>query len=211
MARNIDPKCKQCRRANEKLFLKGERCFSSKCAMVKRNYPPGDHGPKGMGRLSQYGLQLKEKQKLVKSYRLLEKQFRNYFVEAKKIKEGTTGDNLLKFLEMRLDNSIYRLGIAKSRDKARQIVTHGHVLVNGKKVDIPSYQIKQNDTLSIRKESLNNKLFKDIVKKINKKDMPTWISFVNENDLEAKVLETPTKNDLPDGINMAMIVEYYSR
>lgn len=211
MGRNLDPKCKQCRRVGEKLFLKGERCFSSKCAMVKRNYPPGQHGSKGTQRLSEFGQQLKEKQKVLKSYRLLEKQFSNYFVKAKSIKEGTTGDNLLKLLETRLDSTIFKLGFVKSRDRARQIVSHGHVLINGRKTDIPSYQVKINDEISIKPSLVSNKSYQELIKKINKKELPTWLSYINEKELKAKVLTHPSKEDLPDGYDMAAVVEYYSR
>jgi len=211
MARNIDPKCKQCRRVNEKLFLKGERCFSSKCAMVKRNYPPGHHGSKGSQRLSEYGTQLREKQKALKSYRLLEKQFHNYFVKAKNTKEGTTGNNLLILLESRLDNVIFRLGMVKSRDRARQIVNHGHILVNGRKIDIPSYQVKVNDELSVKSSTMSKKSYQEMAKKINKKEIPSWLSYIDEKQLKAKVLSVPKKDDLPDGFDMASIVEFYSR
>jgi len=210
MARNLDPKCKQCRRVGEKLFLKGERCFSSKCAMVKSNYPPGAHGPKGTSRLSEFGLQLREKQKLIKTYRLLEKQFRNYFVKAKKMK-GQTGENLLRLLEIRLDNAIYRLGLVKSRDKARQIINHGHVVVNDKKVDIPSYQLKVGDTISIKPVSLQKKFFKEIIKKVNKKELPSWLSYLDEKKLKVKVTSLPTQDEMSTGIDTAMIVEFYSR
>lgn len=212
MGRNLDPKCKQCRRVGEKLFLKGERCFSSKCAMVKRNYPPGHHGSaRGSQRLSEFGQQLKEKQKVLKSYRLLEKQFKNYFVKAKKMKEGTTGDNLLKLLESRLDNVIYKLGIVKSRDRARQIVGHGHIQINGRKVDIPSYQIKINDKISVKASLLSKKSYQELIKKISKKDLPSWLSYTNEKELKVKVLSVPAKDDLPDGFDMAAVVEFYSR
>ncbi|MDP2683874.1 MAG: 30S ribosomal protein S4 [bacterium] len=211
MGRNLNPKCKQCRRVGEKLFLKGERCFSGKCAMVKRNYPPGHHGSQRSSRLSEYGQQLKEKQKVLKSYRLLEKQFSNYLIKAKKIKEGTTGNNLLKLLESRLDNVIYKLGIVKSRDRARQIVNHGHILLNGRKIDIPSYQVKINDEIAIKPSILTKKSYQELMKKINKKDLPTWLSYIDEKELKAKVLSEPSNEDLPDGFDMAAVVEFYSR
>lgn len=210
MGRNLDPKCKQCRRAGEKLFLKGERCFTSKCAMVKRNYPPGIHGPKGTSRLSEYGKQLKEKQKLIKTYRLQEKQFSNYFRKAKQMK-GQTGENLMRLLEVRLDNIIYRLGLVKSRDKARQIVNHGHVIVNDNKVDIPSYQIKVGEIIQIRDKSLQKKSFKEIIKKINKKDLPSWLSYLDEKQIKAKMIKLPPIEEITTGIDTAMIVEFYSR
>ena len=138
MGRNLDPKCKQCRRVGEKMFLKGERCSSAKCALTKRNYPPGVHGGKGRTRQTEYGLQLQEKQKAMKEYRLLEKQFRLTFLKAQN-KAGNVADNFLSMLETRLDNTVYRLNFAPSRDTARQLITHGHLTVNGKKVAIPSY------------------------------------------------------------------------
>lgn len=210
MGRNLDPKCKQCRRVGEKLFLKGERCFSSKCSMIKRNYPPGVHGPKGTRRLSEYGRQLKEKQKLIKIYRLQEKQFSNYFKKAKQMK-GQTGANLLKLLEMRLDNILYRLKIFKSRDKARQIINHGHLLVNDKKVDIPSYQTKAGDVINIKPASLKNNFFKEMLKKIDKKELPSWLAYINEKELKIKIVNLPTQEEASTGIDIAMIVEYYSR
>lgn len=210
MARNLDPKCKQCRRLGEKLFLKGERCFTPKCAMVKRNYPPGMHGPKGSSRISPFGQQLKEKQKAIKSYRLLEKAFGNYFRKAKQMK-GDTGENLVRLLEIRLDNVLYTLGLASSRDAARQIINHGHVLVNNKKVDIPSFQVKVNDLLGIRPSYLANKNFEETLKKINKKNIPTWLALIDEKNVQAKVLSLPTSADIKQGINASMIVEYYSR
>jgi len=154
MGRNLDAKCKQCRRIGEKLFLKGERCDSPKCAMVKRNYPPGFHGQKGKKRQSDYGLQLAEKQKAKKQYNLLEKQFKLTFSKAQK-QTGDAGENLLKLLETRLDNVVFRLGIATSRTQARQFVGHGHIRVNDKKVDIPSFQVKQGDVVRVKSSSKN--------------------------------------------------------
>jgi small subunit ribosomal protein S4 len=210
MARNIDPKCKQCRRLGEKLFLKGERCFSAKCAMVKRNYAPGMHGPKGSQRVSQFGQQLREKQKAIKTYRLLERQFSEYYQKAKTSK-GDTGQNILRLLEMRLDNTVFRAGLSKSRDGARQLITHGNILVNDRKVDIPSYQLKTNDEISIKEASLKKEYFQEILKKINKKDMPSWLGFTDEKSGKIKVLSYPTSEDIKQNINAALIVEYYSR
>jgi small subunit ribosomal protein S4 len=210
MARNIDPKCKQCRRLGEKLFLKGERCFSAKCAMVKRNYAPGMHGPKGSQRISQFGQQLKEKQKAIKSYRLLERQFSNYYQKAKNI-QGDTGENLLRLLEMRLDNVIYRAGLSKSRDGARQLITHGHIMINNRQVDIPSAQLKINDEISIKESALKKGYFQEILKKINKKDVPTWLGYIDEKFGKIKILGYPTNEDMRQNINTSLIVEYYSR
>lgn len=210
MARNLDPKCKQCRRVGDKLFLKGERCFSSKCAMVKRNYPPGMHGPKGSKRLSEYGLQLKEKQKALKTYRLMEKQLRNYYIKAKKMK-GDTGENFLRLLESRLDNVIYRLSLVKSRDAARQVINHGHILVNNKKVDIPSYRVKINDAIAIIPNSLSKSQFKGIVNKINIKELPSWLAYIDQKELKATVIGDLSSDELKQIIDTSMIVEYYSR
>jgi len=155
MARNLDPSCKQCRREGEKLFLKGERCFTQKCAVVKRSYPPGQHGPaseSSRNRMSEYGVQLREKQKAKRLYGILEGQLRNYFLEASQ-KKSATGETLIKLLESRLDNAVFRLSLAKSRRKARQIISHGHILVNDKKVTIPSYRVKVGDVIQVGKRA----------------------------------------------------------
>ena len=162
MGKNLDPKCKMCRRAGEKLMLKGERCNTQKCAFVKRPYPPGFHGPKGKPRLTDYGIQLIEKQKAKWTYNLLEKQFRITFDKANK-KHGDTGEILFKMLEMRLDNAVFRLGLANSRRQARQLVNHAHFTVNGVKTNIPSYNLKQGDIVKIRKSSLDNKHFRNLI------------------------------------------------
>ncbi len=211
MGRNLDPKCKQCRRIGEKLFLKGERCFSSKCAMVKRNYPPGPHGPKGRKRSSDYGLQLTEKQKAKKFYGLNEGQFKLSFNKSKK-KDGDLGINFLEYLEMRLDNVIYRAGLAPSRNQARQIVNHGHFTINGKKVNIPSYQVKVAEVIKVRKSSKDNKYFRDLPEKLKSfaSEQKSWLS-VDPKNLEVKVLHAPKKEDLPLNIKTSMIVEFYSK
>jgi len=210
MGRNIDNKCKQCRRIGEKLFLKGDRCFTAKCAMVKRNYVPGFHGPKGRKRLSGYGLQLQEKQKARKYYGLLEKQFRLIFVKASKM-PGDAGKNFLKLLEMRLDNVIYRLGLASSRAQARQMVTHGHFSVNDRKTDIPSFSVKEGQVIKIKKSSQNNRFFKNLSEKLKKsEERPSWLNF-DVKELSAKVLHDPKDSDLPQNINVQMIIEYYSK
>jgi len=210
MGRNLDPKCKQCRRIGEKLFLKGEKCFSAKCPIMKRNYPPGVHGPKGYPRLSEYGQQLKEKQKAKISYRILEKQFHRYYEKSVKMK-GDTGENLLRFLELRLDNIIFRLGLANSRDKARQLIKHGHITVNNRKVSIPSYQTKVNDIVEVKKLKLQKNYFKDITKEIKDKSLPAWLSFTNQKELEAKIIDQPDIEKLKKGIEVPLIVEYYSK
>ena len=159
MARNLDPKCRQCRREGEKLFLKGEKCFTDKCAIEKRNYPPGQHGQRRSSRLSDYGVQLREKQKLRRIYGVLEKQFRSYYAEADR-KKGITGENLLQLLESRLDNVVYKMGLGASRTESRQIVKHNAILVNGKRVNIPSYQVAPGDEVSVVESSKNIKKYR---------------------------------------------------
>lgn len=209
MGRNLESSCKQCRRVGEKLFLKGERCSTPKCAMIKRNYAPGFHGPKGKKRLSDYGLQLQEKQKAKKYYGMLEKQFHLTFVKAA-TKKGDAGKNFLRALESRLDNVIFRLGWASSRSQARQLVTHGHFTVNGRKTDIPSFIVKVGQVLKIKKSSQSNRYFKNIGEKIKKADRPSWLNF-DASDLSAKALHEPKESDLPQNFNVQMIIEYYSK
>ncbi|MFZ4631875.1 MAG: 30S ribosomal protein S4 [Patescibacteria group bacterium] len=209
MGRNIDNKCKQCRRIGEKLFLKGDRCTTPKCAMIKRNYAPGFHGPKGHKRLSDYGLQLQEKQKAKKYYGLLEKQFRLTYAKAS-TKQGDAGKNFLRLLEMRLDNVIYRLGWASSRAQARQLVAHGHFTVNDRKTDIPSFSVKLGQVIKIRKSSLSNRFFKNLGEKLKKSERPSWLN-LDVKDLSAKALHEPKDTDLPQNINVQMIIEYYSK
>ena len=209
MGKNLAAKCKQCRRLGEKLLLKGERCQSAKCAMVKRNYPPGFHGPKGKKRLSDFGLQLAEKQKAKKYYQILEKQFHLTFAKAEK-KAGDTGKNFLKLLEMRLDNVVFRAGISPSHTGARQLVSHGHITVNGKKVNIPSFTVKPADVIGIKKKSSNNRYFRPWNEKQKEALSVGWINF-DTASATAKVLHEPQDNDLPQNINVQMIIEYYSK
>lgn len=209
MGRNLKPKCKICRRVGEKLFLRGERCFTSKCILVKRNYPPGMHGVKKATRLTGYGMQLREKQKAKQIYGIVEKQFRNYFRKASK-KKGDTSESLLQLLELRLDNIVYRLGFAKSRAQARQIVQHGHILVNNKKVNIPSFQVKPKDTIALREKSLKLAPFVDLPKILEKHELPSWLS-LDSKKMEGRVLGMPTKEELKVPFDIKMIVEYYSR
>jgi len=212
MGKNLESKCRQCRRIGEKLFLKGERCNSAKCAMVKRNYPPGFHGPKGRKRQSDFALQLNEKQKARKQYGLLEKQFRLTFERAQN-QEGDAGKNFLKLLEMRLDNVVYRIGFAASRVQARQLVNHGHILVNGRRVDIPSFTVKVGDIISIGKSSRNSKHFRDLFEKIKGQknlDTASWLHF-NIEESSAKVLHEPGLDDVSKNINVQMIIEFYSK
>ncbi len=210
MAKNLDSKCKQCRRAGEKLFLKGERCNTAKCALVKRNYPPGFHGPKkGRGRLTEFATQLIEKQKAKWTYLLMEKQFKLTFEKAQK-RQGSAGDNLFKLLELRLDNVIFRLGLASSRGQARQLVNHAHITINDKKVNIPSYSLKTGDVIKINKSSLNNKFFKEAEARLKNAEIPGWLNF-DIKAMEAKVLHEPSKEDINTKINAQMIVEFYSK
>lgn len=209
MGKNLNPKCKQCRRAGEKLFLKGERCQTAKCGIVKRNFIPGFHGPKNQRRrLSDYGLQLAEKQKAKKIYCILEKQFRLTFEKAQ-AKVGDAGKNFLQALEMRLDNVVYRLALGDSRTQARQIVNHGHITVNGKKVNIPSYVVKTGDVISVKKQSLNSRYFRKAFERKNV-EYPSWLNF-SVNDKTGKVLHEPTEKDLPANVNVQMIIEHYSK
>ena len=209
MGRNLDNKCKQCRRTGEKLFLKGERCLGPKCGIVKRNFAPGFHGPKGHKRLSDYGLQLQEKQKAKKYYGLLEKQFRLTYAKAS-TKQGDAGKNFLRLLEMRLDNVIYRLGWAASRSQARQLVAHGHFTVNDRKTDIPSFSVKLGQVIKIKKSSKDNRFFRNLDEKLKKAERPSWLN-LDTRDLSAKVLHEPKDTDLPQNINVQMIIEYYSK
>ncbi len=209
MGRNIDSKCSQCRRSGEKLFLKGERCTTPKCAITKRNYAPGFHGPKGHKRLSDYGSQLAEKQKAKKFYGLLEKQFRLTLEKASK-KQGDAGKNFLRALEMRLDNVVYRLGWATSRAAARQLVNHGHFTINDRKTDIPSCAVKLGQVIKVRKSSAKMPYFKKATEGLKKADRPSWLNF-DDKDLSAKILHEPKDTDLPQNINVQVIIEYYSK
>ncbi len=209
MGRNIENKCEQCRRSGEKLFLKGERCYTPKCAIIKRNYAPGFHGPKGRKRLSDYGSQLAEKQKAKKFYGLFEKQFRLTFEKAAK-KSGDAGKNFLRALEMRLDNVVYRLGWATSRAAARQLVNHGHFTVNGRKTDIASFAVKPGQLIKPKKSSETSPYFKNIMENLKKADRPSWLN-LDQSNLSAKVLHEPVDSDLPQNLNVQVIIEYYSK
>jgi small subunit ribosomal protein S4 len=209
--KNIDPKCKQCRRIGEKLFFKGERCSSPKCAIIRRNYIPGFHGPKAKGapRRSDYGMQLIEKQKAKKQYLLNEKQFRILFDHAAK-KRGNTEELLLQLLELRLDNVVYRAGLGASRNEARQLVNHGHFTVNGKPVNIPSFKVKQGDVIKLKERSKRSKKFANLEAKMKKAEIPGWLN-VNAEDLSVKVLHEPAAKDLRVNFSPQVIVEFYSR
>ena len=209
MARDLNPKCKQCRRAGQKLILKGDRCNSPKCSMVKRNFPPGIHGSKGYGRLTDYGVQMREKQKAKKTYRLLEKQLKNYFLKASKSKTNT--EKLLwQLLEMRLDNVIYRSAFAKSRDLARQLITHGHFLIDGKRVDIPSYQVKIGDLITIKEKSEKTKIFSNLKEQLKKVEPISWLS-IEPNKLEIKVVDKPELPEAKGEFSLKLVIEFYSK
>lgn len=209
----VNPKCKICRRSGTKLFLKGERCLSPKCAMIKRPYQPGQKGKRRLAAFSEYGKELREKQKLKKWYNLRENQFRKYVKEVLSIglrKKKGLADFLVEILESRLDNIVFRLGFASSRAQARQLVSHGYFLVNGKPVNIPSYQVKEGEVLSIKPQCLKKKIFKDISSKLKKQKFPSWISFDFKN-LEAKITGKPSLQEAAPPVEISTIFEYYSR
>lgn len=208
MARYKDANCKLCRREGEKLFLKGSRCTSAKCAMERRQYPPGQHGQSRRRKISAYGQQLREKQKVRRTYGVLEKQFRNYFHAADR-KTGITGETLIQILESRLDNMVYRLGFAPSRKSARQLVRHRHVLVNNRIVDIPSFQVKPSQVIKIREKSKNLALIHEALKSARAEDI-AWLR-VNKAALEGELLEVPKRIDIPLTANEQLIVELYSK
>ncbi len=211
MARYTGPVCKLCRREGEKLFLKGERCFSPKCAFERRSYAPGMHGRQAQFRRkeSDYALQLRAKQKARRIYGVYERQFRRYFREAQRQK-GLTGVNLLILLESRLDNAVYRLGFASSRSQARQLVLHGHFAVNGRKTNIPSYLVKPGDVISVRESSRGKAYFKEIAQTLDESRVPAWLSLDIPN-LTGKVVDSPSRDDVDVTLNEHLIVEYYSR
>jgi small subunit ribosomal protein S4 len=209
LARNLDPKCRQCRREGEKLFLKGEKCFTDKCAIEKRNFPPGQHGQRRNQRLSDYGVQLREKQKLRRIYGVLEGQFRRYYAEADRQK-GVTGENLLQLLECRLDNVAYRMGLGASRTEARQIVRHNSILVNGKRVNIPSYQVKPGDTVQVAEASKNQLRIKGALAAAEQRGFPEWLD-VDVKALKGTFKAKPQRDELPATINESLVVELYSK
>ena len=206
MARYTDANCKLRRREGQKLFLKGERCYSSKCAIERRNYAPGQHG-QARKKQSEYGLQLREKQKAKRFYGVPETQFRNLFEKAAK-KQGKTGENLMIFLETRLDNVVFRLGFAASRKEARQLVTHGHFTINGKKADIPSMEVKAGDVIKVKERSVSSPKFKEI--KEMSITVPSWMT-VDVDKLEGKVVAMPRREDIDTPIAEHLIVELYSK
>ncbi|MBO5022573.1 MAG: 30S ribosomal protein S4 [Clostridia bacterium] len=208
MARTIEPDCRQCRREGCKLFLKGERCTTKKCAMERRPVIPGQHGnSKRRVAFSEYGTQLREKQKVKRMYGVLEKQFREYYEKANKMK-GVTGENMLSLIERRLDNVVYRMGIGASRKQARQIVNHGLITVNGKRVNLASYIVKAGDIVAIKENKQSNEMFKDL--RGSKVVMPKWLEF-DTNSFSGKIVALPTREDVDADIKEQLIVELYSR
>jgi small subunit ribosomal protein S4 len=209
MARYREANCKLCRREGEKLFLKGTRCYSEKCAVERRQYAPGQHGQRMRRKVSNYGLQLREKQKIRRTYGLLEKQFHNYFKAADR-KVGVTGTNLIQLLETRLDNIVYRLGFAPSRKSARQLVRHRHVTVGGRIVDIPSYHVRPNEIIKIKDKSKNLDLVHSALKEVGRGEDLPWLR-LNKAALEGELLEVPERSDIPLTANEQLVVELYSK
>ena len=209
MARNLDPKCRQCRREGEKLFLKGEKCFTDKCSVERRTYAPGQHGQKSGQRLSGYGQQLREKQKIRRIYGILERQFRKTFAEAER-RKGQTGENLLQLLESRLDAVVYRMGFGASRAESRQIVRHNGVLVNGKRVNIPSYSVRPGETIQLTDAARGQLRAKGALEAAESRGFPEWIE-VNVKEGRGVFKSYPAREDLPPTINEGLVVELYSR
>ena len=208
MARYTDAVCRLCRREGQKLFLKGERCYSDKCAIARREYAPGQHG-QGRKKVSEYGLQMRERQKVKRYYGVLESQFRTYF-ELASNKSGIVGENLLTICESRLDNVCYRAGFALSRAEARQLVRHGHFTVNGKKVNIPSYLIKEGDVIAVTEKSLGQAKMKAVLESTEGKNIPAWLD-LDSNAHSVKVLNLAKREDIDYEVNETLIVELYSR
>jgi len=209
MARYTGPVCRLCRREGEKLYLKGDRCYTEKCAIDRRAYAPGQHGQGNRKKLSEYGLQLREKQKARRIYGILEKQFGNYFDKAERQK-GITGENLLRLLERRLDNVVFRLGFASSRVEARQLVKHNHFTINGQKVNIPSMLVKVGDVIQVKEKSLEAVKFQELKESITHKTPPAWLE-LDKNNLSGKVLALPNRDQIDVPIEDHLIVELYSR
>ena len=209
MARYAGPVCRLCRREGMKLFLKGERCYGEKCAIERRNVPPGQHGKGRRARLLGYGLQLREKQKVKRMYGVLERQFRRYFEEADRQK-GVTGETLLQLLERRLDNVVYRLGFATSRPQARQLVRHGHFTVNGRRADVPSFSIKTGDTIAVRPSSAKNPTIMYAMEEVKGRGIPEWLEVDGEN-LTGRLNAAPTRDQLNLPVQEQLIVELYSK
>jgi small subunit ribosomal protein S4 len=209
LARNLDPKCRQCRREGEKLFLKGEKCFTDKCAVERRAYPPGQHGQKKNTRMSDYGGQLREKQKVRRIYGMLEHQFRLTY-RAAEIQRGITGESLLQLLESRLDNVAYRMGFGASRSEARQVVRHNSIMVNGKRVNIPSYQVRSGDVIEVAEKSRAQLRIKAALQAAEQRGFPEWIE-VDAKSMKGTFKAKPQRSELPATINEHLIVELYSK
>ncbi|MDA0982184.1 MAG: 30S ribosomal protein S4 [Proteobacteria bacterium] len=209
MARNTDAKCRQCRREGEKLFLKGEKCFTDKCAIERRAYAPGQHGQKSGARLSDYGKQLREKQKARRTFGVLEGQFRKLYAEATRSK-GVTGERLLQLLETRLDNVAYRMGFGASRSEARQVVRHNGVTVNGKRVNIPSYQVRPGDVIEVSQKAKAQLRVKAAAEAAESRGIPEWLE-VDAKGLKGTFKALPARTDLPSTINESLIIELYSK
>jgi small subunit ribosomal protein S4 len=209
MARYIGAVCRLCRREGMKLFLKGERCYGEKCAIEKRNVPPGQHGRARKAKLAGYGVQLREKQKVKRTYGVLENQFRRYFESADRQK-GVTGMLLLQSLERRLDNVVYRLGFATSRAQGRQLVRHGHFTVNGRKVDIPSYAVRQGDTVAVRAKSVQNPIIQHAMEEVKGRGIPEWLS-LDSGGQAGRVSQLPTREQINLPVQEQLIVELYSK
>jgi small subunit ribosomal protein S4 len=208
LARYTDPVCRICRREGGKLFLKGTRCYSKKCSFERRAAPPGQHGIRRR-KVGEYGMQLREKQKIRRIYSVLERQFQGYF-EAASSTPGVTGENLLRMLELRLDNIVYRMGFAASRAEARQMVGHAHMTVNGRVVTIPSLQVRPGDKVEVRETHRNREPFKEAVELIKSRQIPEWLS-VDSAKLAGSVLTAPRRDQMPLDLNEQLVVEYYSR
>jgi small subunit ribosomal protein S4 len=209
MARYIGPVCRLCRREGMKLFLKGERCYTEKCAIEKRNLPPGQHGKARKAKLVGYGLQLREKQKVKRIYGVLENQFRRYFETAERTR-GITGETLLQLLERRLDNVIYRLGLATSRPQARQLVRHGHFMVNGRKVDVPSYLVKAGDVINVKGGSAQAPVLQHAIEEVKGRGIPEWLQF-DAGAMAGRVMSLPTREQINLPVQEQLIVELYSK
>ncbi len=208
MARYAGPQCRLCRREGIKLYLKGDRCYTGKCAIDRRPYAPGAHG-QARRKVSEYGLQLREKQKARRIYGVLETQFRNYFERAER-QPGVTGENLLRLLERRLDNVVYRLGLATSRMEARQLVRHGHFTVNGRKVNIPSYLVRVGDVIAVREKSKESPRIKELMERAADRTPPPWLEY-EENQAQGRVVALPTRDQIDTPVQEHLIVELYSR
>lgn len=209
MARNLDAKCRQCRREGEKLFLKGEKCFTDKCAIERRSYAPGQHGQKSGSRLSDFGKQLREKQKLRRTYGILERQFRRIYAEADR-RKGVTGENLLQELESRLDTVAYRMGFGVSRTEARQVVRHNAILVNGRRVNVPSYRVRPGDLVEVAQAAKGQLRIKAAVEAAESRGFPDWIE-VDAKAMKGKFKALPQRAELPSTINESLVVELYSK